>query len=190
MAEMNPSTYQQVRENMNEIEKLKNAVGDISSLTMGLEEMQNMLEELQKSILEPSDEGDIKRDENGNIIVEGVHTDSDNPTENTPPSKYTHGLSVSIKKVSTIGLTGKHGITGDYVFVLTVTKDGKTGPAVDPYQLAFMNSANGFYRRNSTGGDAWGDWLEPAKARPQIVDGRSKPNDQLEGEYWCEPIPD
>lgn len=207
--EMNPSTFQQVRENMDKLGDVLIKLGDISDVNMDLKKMEELLEKLEQMFITPNEpdpgpgtgttggvggDSDVGTDPNGNARVFGVHVDTTDPDTNTPPNGYTRGFTISIKKASVVDLAGKAGIGGEYVFVFTIVKDGTEAPEINinAYQMVIMDSANGLYRRNSDSPSAWGNWMGPEqqKIRLQFVQADVKPSDQIEGEYWCEPLGD
>lgn len=204
---MNPSTYRQVVENMTQILELMKGMGDLSKLPMSVEEMakkitemSKTIDELDKKIINPpsgSNSGTVSTDEGIKVI--GTHTNTKDSDKDTSPSSYSQGMTLELKKVTAIGLSGKTGMSEPYCFVLTLKQDGKipgegeTTLDYKPMQIAFATSAMAFYFRVASSAlneASWGNWMEQpvVEVRQQIIDQKEQPTDQKIGEYWSEEI--
>lgn len=203
----NPSTYRQVIENMAKIfsisgnlDLLMESVGNVSDLPLTVKEMSEIVDKLNDMFLKTDSSGgtsggDLVATDNGVKII-GVHVTTSNSEVDTPASEYPQGLTVELKNVSVIGLSGKTGMESPYCFVFTMVKDSSLSGEPEeidykPMQLAFANSLMYTYARFADTPDSeWGTWKEREEqtVRQQIVDSTSEPTDQLEGEYWLELI--
>lgn len=220
---MNPSTFKQVAENFRKINELtgqfddiSEALGDLSDLPFKLKEMASLVQDLEKAVLEPSEDEDTGLipvlDGDGNVIgskVAGLHNILINVDKNLSPCEYGQGLTLELKKRSIVGLGEESSFAGDYCFVLTMVQDAaikndsidetsSVVPATDyrPIQLAFADANTIYYQRcgdeyvAGTGYTAWGQWSQNGGGHQQIVQSDEAPTDQTVGDYWAMPITD
>lgn len=253
-AKMNPSTFIQVRENMEKLIELVNRVnelaettsdisvikdqiiiikdqiidineklndlnldqaqldlinakldklGDLTNVTITIEEIQQVINEINNKILnpDPTKPGDIIDTDDG-VKVVGIHTNTTDKDNDTTPDTYKQGLTLELKKASAVGLSGKTGIDKEYVFVMTFVQDSsiKAENAVETgsytcQQVAYADIAGTQYSRISTDGTSWGEWAEMSGTGTptgtphlQWVESETEPMDQVSGDYWCEPL--
>ena len=151
ISKMNPSTYIQVRENMeklmalvskvneiseatgdidtikDEIAKINEDIdklGDLSDVPMTIKEITTIIEEINNKILNPEPDagGDLINTEDG-VKVIGIHANTTDSENDTAPNAYKQGMTLELKKASAVGLSDKEGINKEYVFVLTFVQD-------------------------------------------------------------------
>lgn len=207
---MNPSTYQQVRENM---KRLNEFFGDGGSGSGGLTEIMQTLQELKAEIEEletalgggdsggGTTGGDLVQDENGNIMVYGVRIVTQFADEDLTPAAYTRDVTFELKKTDIVGLNTMPGFTGAYVLVITYKHNLPTGESVDPFaylpqQVAYGANMKAYTRTSvDTTGSAWSSpWTEvnPASEftfnHPIFVQSETEPSDLKESDYWFEPL--
>ena len=202
MAEMKQSTYQQVRENM---EKLAAFIGDgdIASIQEIINRI-SALEDNMDKILNPDAGGsgtsgsDIVPDAEGNLMVMGVRILTEFSDMDTMPNTYLRDVTFELKKTSVIGLSGVEGFTNEYVLVITYKHNLALNESVDlynykPQQLAYGDSMTMYGRIAQEGNAAWNNWFPVSSAGGggggnNFIVSDSEPQDQEEGDYWCEPI--
>lgn len=207
---MNPSTYQQVRENM---KRLNEFFGDGGSGSGGLTEIMQTLQELKADIEKLEESlgggtgggtagGDLVQDENGNIMVYGVRIVTQFADEDLTPAAYTRDVTFELKKTDVVGLNAMPGFTaGAYVLVITYKHNLPTGESVDPFaylpqQIAYGTNMKAYTRTSvDTAGSAWSSpWTEvnPASEftfnHPIFVQSETEPSDLKESDYWFEPL--
>jgi hypothetical protein len=193
---MNPSTYKQVVENLKQINVLMDKMGDVENLPMSVEEMGNRVQKLTEMVIDPSDTGSLGTTADGDTKVVGTHANTDYSEVDTPPSSYNQGMTVELKNVDKIGLTGKTDISKQYVFVLTLIQDTKLRDeeAVDeseyvPMQIAYADKSVTQYVRAATDDSTWGEWMYLEIDVPnQVILSDTAPDTQPEGHFWAEPI--
>ena len=174
---MNPSLYQQVRENLADLDYILDVLRAPGGASIG----------------------------NEGLVVKGIHINTDAVSTNKAPSAYTYGVTYEIKQVSTMGLSSKEGCQANaYVFVVTVKPDARlTGEAnvnIPPFQIAVAPDNGGMYmyRRNYVN-NAWTEWYSGggSEEEPEELDlsrycidksTQPTPTEQLPGDYWEKPI--
>ena len=199
---MKQSTYQQVRENM---EKLAAFIGDgdIASIQEIINRI-SALEDNMDKILNPDAGGsgtsgsDIVPDAEGNLMVMGVRILTEFSDMDTMPNTYLRDVTFELKKTSVIGLSGVEGFTNEYVLVITYKHNLALDESVDlynykPQQLAYGDSMTMYGRIAQEGNAAWNNWFPVSSAGGggggnNFIVSDSEPQDQEEGDYWCEPI--
>lgn len=203
---INPSTYKQVVENAAKLLQLVGQLGDLSELPYDLNELARRVEELSNKILDVQPdpdtggigtEGDVVNSGTG-VKVIGIHVNTSKTEENSTIDEYAHGVTFEFKNSEVIGVKGKTGMTGDYCFIMTVKKDSPIAGEPETlgakeFQIAYGTDGIYMFRREVTPEGGWGEWQErvdpkPQEVRQQFVQSDTQPTDQLEGEYWCEPI--
>lgn len=146
---------------------------------------------------------------------------------NNMPSDYTRNMTYELKKVDVIGLSGKDGITLDYILVQTVRLDqSEMGVEYPAWQCAYGDVAMRMYFRSEVEGNTWTEWVpvvdyddildyimnngnfeeflkgfiednieipdipDIPNAHRQFMqsDTQPGPDEQIEGDYWLEPI--
>lgn len=204
-ATMNPSTYQQVRENMNRIAEFIGEGGQIDitleeiiqQLTSITEQIENILKVIQP---EPGGGGDLVPDEDGNLQVYGITLVTQFATTDILPSAYTRDVTFELKKFSAIGLSGVEGFSREYGIVVTYRYNLPNGESADPFkyrpqQIAYGDMMSAYARVSADDlGTAWGDWSQVIGAGGSgsisFVDQKTEPDadDQKEGDYWFKEI--
>jgi hypothetical protein len=196
---MNPSTYKQVAQNMAQINDLLSKMGDLENLPMSVEEMGNRVQKLTDMVIDPSDTGSLGTTEDGDTKVIGTHANTEYSEEDIPPSSYQQGMTMELKNVDKIGLSGKSDISKQYVFVLTLIQDTKLkdeatvdSNAYTPMQIAYADKSVTQYVRAATSDSAWGEWqalkIDIPTVENQVIVSETEPENQPEGHFWAEPI--
>lgn len=200
--EMNPSTFQQVRENM---KRLNDFFGDGSGGTGSIQDIINRLESLEETInniVSPDTPGagDIIQNEDGSLSVAGVTIVLDFADENTTPGAYLRDVTFELKNTEVVGLSDIEAFTGmNYAMVVTYKHNLKDGEQVDSYQylpqqIAYGNNGVMYCRTASDTSDtaSWGEWMavipEIPEQQKQWVQSETEPQNQNIGDYWCEPL--
>lgn len=218
------STYQQVVKNMDdllkygdviqEIEKYIEILGDLTEdfpfeslleLALIVKQLQEQMDHLLQ-ITDPSNPGD-----NGDIIITddgikviGIHINTSNSNENTPPNGYKQGITYEIKNTEVIGLKGQQGVTKDYCLVMTAVQDSRiegveeTIEGFTAFQLAYGTDGLILYKRDATSDmSSWGQWVSLSggsggEATKQFIqtENNQQPEEgvQVTGDYWMETL--
>lgn len=200
---MNPSTFQQVRENMEAIFKFLGSLDpgtEIPSISDIVDRLEKLEEDLNNIIENPGGGGDTSVEEDGSIKVYGVSLVTEFADENLTPAAYTRDVTFELKKPSVVGLNSFTGFEEDkYSLVVTYKHNLVKNELVDSLdycaqQMAFGAKMIQYARTASdTSQEAtWGPWAavvpEAAKAEKQFIQSDTEPENQPEGDYWCEPI--
>lgn len=198
MGEMNPSTFQQVRENMNKILAILSDDPENPDSLPNIIDRLKKIEEIITNITDPDTGGDISTDTNGNIIVYGVTLITEFAEEDTTPASYKRNVTYELKKPSAIGLNEIPGFESEYVLVMTYTHNLKEGETVDVFkyrgqQIAVGANAVLYTRTGTEDSNAWGEWVAVTSAgggstTKQWVHADVEPVDQEEGDYWTKTI--
>lgn len=192
-----PSTFQQVLENMRNIQ----------------DTILPVIELLNKTIFNPDRPGseggdfeskdDLVLDEDGRMKVIGITIVRDKQDEDTKPGSYVRNITFELKNARVIGLGGKSGISLDYVMVMTVSLNNDPSIVYPAWQCAYGDRAMTMYYRQAVDDDTWGNWVrvfdlkDVLKENPdifeelshrQIIEADSQPDNQLPGDYWLQPI--
>lgn len=177
-------------------EKVDDVIDTITGQGISIEDLATTVKELKVVIIDRPTGGDVMVDDNKMRIL-GLHVNSDNKDTDLKPSQYKHGYTAELKKASVIGLDDAEGVAKEYVFVVTLVQDERlsTETAVDAskfacIQFAYADAEAITYRRINNG-DAWAEWVKQSggdKSHTQWVQSDTEPVDQIEGDYWCEPI--
>ena len=196
---MNPSTYQQVRENMERIADLFGS-GD-SSIEKILERLEAIEETVTNIVDPPSGSGDITTNIDGSLVVNGVTIQTQFADENLTPAAYTRDVTFELKKTSVVGLNSYTPFaTRTYALVITYKHNLVEGEEVDlynyaPQQIAYGDGMVGYTRTASdnTSQASWPSTWTPvvseSEAAPkQWIQSETEPENQSEGDYWCEPL--
>lgn len=200
---MNPSTYQQVRENM----KLLNdffgdgtgGSGSGTSYKELIERIEKMEDTITKIVENPTGGGDTIVKPDGTIKVYGLSVDVQHADADITPGAYTRDITYELKKPAVVKLDKIGGFEGKYVLICTYKRNLETGESVDlyeykPQQVAYSSTMTAYTRTASdaTSSAVWGEWVpviaEAEKAAKQIIQSETEPLTQTEGDYWCEPI--
>lgn len=199
---MNPSTFQQVRENMEAILKFIGSMdpgGDIPTFSEIIERLEKVEEDLTNIIDNPTGGGDTSVEEDGSIKVYGVTIVTQFADENITPAAYTRDVTFELKKPSVVGLNSFDAFASDeYILMITYKRNLAAGEMVDmmeykAQQVAFSNSMVQ-YTRSASDTSAlaqWGAWesvIPELKIDKQFIQSETEPENQPEGDYWCEPI--
>lgn len=198
--EMNPSTYQQVRENMNRLEEFFGGGGGSGSLQDLIDRVSN-LEEVINSITNPdAGSGDIIQNEDGSLTVLGVTIVTDFADTDTTPGSYTRDVTYELKNTTVVGLNSFSAFSGmNYAMVVTFKHNLATDESVDafeyrPQQIAYGNNGVMYCRTatDATSSASWGGWVavqpEVPEQQKQWMQSDTEPSNQTTGDYWCEPI--
>lgn len=197
MGEMNPSTFQQVRENMNKILAILSEDPENPDSLPNIIDRLEKIEEIINNITKPDTGGDIGTDTNGNIIVYGVTLVTEFAEEDTTPASYKRNVTYELKKPSAIGLNEIPGFESEYVLVMTYTHNLKEGETVDVFkyrgqQIAVGANAVLYTRTGTEDSNAWGEWVAVTSAgkstTKQWIHADVEPVDQEEGDYWTKTI--
>ena len=201
--QMNPSTYQQVRENM---ERLLRLIGDedpsmsYTDVVNNIEIIKNELDDIKEMLNpDPSTGGasDITTDADGNIRVYGIQIITQNAELNNPPTAYTRDVTFELKSTAAVGLSTIDGFSNRYCIVITYKHNLPSGESVDtfkyvPQQVAFGDNFKTVSRNAQTNNSEWGTWHaiteEYVVKFPVFVDQESEPSDQKAGDYWFKDI--
>ena len=197
--DMNPSTYQQVRENMRTIAEFLGSGGDIPSLSEILERLDTVEETVNNIVDNPSGGGDVTVEENGSIRVNGITIVTQFSDTDITPAAYTTDVTFELKKPSAVGLDTIEGFDSNYVLIVTYKHNLINGEQVDlfeyiPQQVAYSKTMQGYTRAatDASSSASWGEWApiisESEKAQKQFIQSEAEPETQVEGDYWCEPL--
>lgn len=198
-----PSTYKQVINNMQSIEKLLKSLNEMDEdldealvrINKELASLGNKITALDKVVTESPETGDITTTPTGMKVV-GVHVNTKNCDVDTVLKDYTHGVTWEFKSASVIGLAGKTGVTDSYISVMTVKRDAPLDdePATlktTGFQIGYGSDGLNIYRRAAESDTKWKDWVGlelDVEIHQQIVESASQPTDQNVGDYWAQPI--
>ena len=199
MGNMNPSTFQQVRENMEKILVILSEDPENPNSIPNIIERLEQIEEIINNITKPDAGGDIGTDENNNIIVYGVTLVTEFSDTDTAPASYKRNVTYELKKPSAIGLNETPGFESDYILVMTYTNNLEEGESVDLYkyrgqQIAVGANAVLYTRTGTEDSNSWGEWVAVTSAGgggssvKQWINADVEPIDQQEGDYWTKSI--
>lgn len=189
---MNPSTYAQVRENM---ENLLKILGDGSEFSKLFERLDEVEQQLEKITNPTPGSGDITTNPEGNLIVYGVTIVTQFANSETTPESYTRDVTFELKSPAIIGLTADDGFSAPYVLMVTYKHNLAEGVEVDEFtyrsqQVAYGDNMVAYTRTANEDNSAWGEWGPQlgTGAGTQWIESTTEPVDQDPGGYWCEPI--
>lgn len=197
---MNPSTYQQVRENMERLaEFLGGSGGEIPSLEEIINRLETIEETVNNIVENPTGGGDVTVEEDGAIRVYGMTIVTQFSDTDIAPVAYTRDVTFELKKPSAVGLNTIEGFDGNYVLIATYKHNLINGEQVDlyeyiPQQVAYSKNMRGYTRSatDASSSAAWGTWEpvvnEGEKVQKQFIQSETEPDTQTEGDYWCEPL--
>lgn len=168
------------------------------------DELAKAVEKLQDMFIKAPEPGEESKssvvvNSNGETKVTGIHVNTRNPSVNSTPASYKHGVTYEIKNIGSIGLSGKNGMTGTYCLVATFTKDSALDTETSsitsfkPFQIAYGTSTGTYYKRfaDSVTATSWGGWMSGARTMQEMaVVQTSQPSSgtQLTGEFWYETL--
>lgn len=210
---MNPSTFLQVRENMERLSQFFDSSGEEGG-GLTLEEIQNLLNQIQQDITEineainPSDPGtggsttgDTMINNEGVLQVYGVRLQTGFYNVSTTPNSYTRDVTFELKTPTAVGLNGREGFTGNFCLVITYKHNLQKGESAAtfnylPQQIAYGSNMFSYTRTSARNGASWGAWsevsggdVEPSQVTfPVFVESVSEPTNQKANDYWLEPI--
>ena len=201
MGNMNPSTYQQVRENMEKLLDLMKVDPENPNTIPSIIERLEDLEKVVNNITDPdSGSGDLGQDENGNVYVYGITLITEFAEVNTAPASYKRDITYELKKPSAVSLKDTPGFEAEYVLIMTFTHNLREGESVDVFKYAGQQIAVGanavlYTRTGVSDGSSWGEWVAVTPAgggttpvKKQWVAADTEPSDQETGDYWSKPI--
>lgn len=196
---MNPSTFLQVRENMNRLNEFFGGGGSGGSIQDIFDRLDQLEENIDNIINNnPSGSGDITIGEDGEMVVNGITISLNFPDTDTTPGSYTRDVTFELKQPTAIGLGETEGFDNQYCIVVTYKHCVDEGE-IDtinfvPQQVAYGKNMIGYTRTASdvSAQASWGAWgpvvAEQEEVQKQWVQSTSEPQNQTEGDYWAEPI--
>lgn len=193
-----PSAYQQILANMEVLE----------------DRILPIIEKLEQTIFNPDWEdpnkpkipSDIVMDIDTNTMkVIGISVVVQYKDEELKPSDYIRDITYELKNAEKIGLSGKDGITLDYVTLMTVRMNSAKEVGYPTWQCAIGDQAMMPYFRKAINDHEWGEWVKVIDlpkllekypeiikmlSYRQIVDSLDQPGPDVQepGDYWLETI--
>lgn len=189
---MNPSTYAQVRENMENLLKILGDESEFSKLFDRLDDVEQKLENITNP---PAGSGDIVTNPDGNLLVYGVTIVTQFANSETTPESYKRDITFELKSPAIIGLSTVDGFSAPYVLMVTYKHNLAEGVTVDEFtyrsqQIVYGSNMVAYTRTANEDNTAWGEWGAQlgTGAGTQWIESSTEPADQDPGGYWCEPI--
>lgn len=168
------------------------------------DELAKVVEQLQDMFIKAPEPGEESKssvvvNSEGETKVTGIHVNTSDPSIDSTPASYKHGVTYEIKNIGSIGLSGKNGMTGTYCLVATFTKDSaldtetSSVSSFKPFQIAYGTSTGTYYKRfaDSATATSWGEWMSGSRTMQEMaVVQTSQPSSgtQLTGEFWYETL--
>ena len=182
--DMKPASWQQIRENMNQINKIIKTLGDLNGL---LGDEYPDFKSLMLDLI------NLLNDLNGRIgtitaIVENIAND-------LPPSDYKYDITYEFKYPGSIGLGDKRGfedLTHCLMQTVIAQSIGEEETNFKPYQIAFGNDMKQYWRSAVTNPDGtivWGEWTELRYGtRIEVYETMPEADQQAVGDIWLLPV--
>ncbi|MCM1295065.1 MAG: hypothetical protein NC311_05940 [Muribaculaceae bacterium] len=193
-----PSAYQQILANMRVLE----------------DRVLPMVEKLEQTIFNPDWEDPSKPQRPSDVVMDidentmkviGISVVVTNKDKDLRPADYIRDITYELKQVEVLGLTGRDGITLDYITLMTVRMNSAPEVAYPTWQCAFGDKAMAPYFRASVNDHEWGSWVKVIDlpklldqypeiikqlSHRQIIDSMEQPgpDDQEVGDYWLQTI--
>ena len=168
------------------------------------DELAKIVEQLQEMFIKVPEPGEEQKssvvvNSDGETKVTGIHVNTSDPSVNSTPDSYKHGVTYEIKNIGSIGLSGKTGMTGTYCLVATFTKDSALDSETSsissfkPFQIAYGTSSGTYYKRfaDSVSSTSWGEWMSGSRTMLEMAVVQSTEpasGTQLTGEFWYETL--